>query len=124
MYKFISLEVIQRETKILEVSFANLNGPHAAGLESYIRGLSYFFRSKDMQIDIVFTETNKFFNKSNDNLIGLQIPKVVSMLKLTKTYYNVALIFFLKNQMEVYNVIHINGDNVVFIPLFKGFNIL
>ena len=107
--------------KILEVSFANPNDPNAAGLESYIRDLSYFLRSKDMQIDIVFADTNKFCNLSNDNLIGLKIPKVVSMLKLTKIYYNVALIFFLKNQMGIYNVIHINGDNGIFIPFFKGF---
>jgi len=106
--------------RLLEVSFTDPNDSHAAGLESYVRDLSFYLKSNGIDVQIIFSDSFGQNNNRPNDLIGIKIPRIISKLKLTKIYYNIALFIYLKSHVQFYDVIHINGDNGTLIPFIKG----
>ncbi len=104
--------------KLLEVSFLNPNDKNGGGVESYIRDLSNFLRRKGIEVTVISAQIYNS-NKSNQFSKSIKIPRVISLLGLTKIYYNIMLFFYVKYHGSQYDIIHINGDNGFYIPYIK-----
>ncbi len=103
--------------KILEISYRNPHGKDSAGVESYILKLSEFLIMQNNTVDIVYAGTNK--NKSETSK-EIYIPEIIRKTGLSKFYYNLKLISFVRSNSENYDIIHINGDNGVLVPYILG----
>ena len=103
--------------KILEISYFDPNGNDRAGVERYINKLKELFESNGNQVTLVSITFNKY-----KKAMGIQIyvNPLLRRLGLAKIIYNIKLFYYLSNNNNLYDIVHINGDNGVFIPYISG----
>lgn len=99
--------------KILEISYRDPYGDDGAGVESYILKLREFLMAHGNTVDIVYAELNKKNNKISK---AIYVPRIIQKLALSKFYYNIGLVAFVRSNRQNYDIIHINGDNGVLVP--------
>ena len=103
--------------KVLEISFFDPNGKDRAGVERYINKLKKQFESQGDKVTVVSITFNKYI-KSSD--IQIYVNPILRRLGLAKIIYNIKLFYYLSKNKNLYDVVHINGDNGVFIPYIFG----
>ena len=122
-----------KSKKILEIVFKNPN-EKPGGLEIYCLNLTHFLINHDNVVDYAFTSNGDsfFFNRRKvieilDEDTGtwivcheFEIAKFWRYLSLSKLIYSVYLLNFLKKNRQLYDVIHINGDNGGFVASLDG----
>lgn len=103
--------------RILEISYRDPYGIDGAGVESYILKLREFLITQSDIVDVVYAATNR---KSTNSSKAIFIPEIIRKSGITKFYYNLKLLSFVRNNRINYDIIHINGDNGVLVPYISG----
>lgn len=102
--------------RILEISFRDPYGNDGAGVESYIAKLATFLISGGDVVEIVYAEEN---SEKKGICHGIHVPRIFWKMGLAKFYYNIELYFYIRANRKSYDIVHINGDNGIFVPYIR-----
>ena len=106
--------------KVLEIGYTNPFLPGAGGVEDYIRKITEHLNNKGDSVKILCASRSRKFNHSQNILIEIYVPNFIWKLGLAKFYYNAKIYFYIKKYANDFDIVHINGDNGVFIPFIKN----
>ena len=106
--------------RILGIAFLN---PHTAkgggGLEITTRKQFEYFKKKGASVTTMYAtfkrDAGKYFW-----VYEIYIPPIIRAVGLSKFYYNIAIYLFVRKHIDDFDIVHINGDNGVFVPFLRS----